>query len=606
MNKRIDLEELVKLSSVYLITPNYKGDKIAYYSDKTGRIELYVMDLDSREIKQVTHGEAPRALSAGFVWTRDDKAIVFAKDKDGDEQHNLFLIQVESGDIQQLNNDPTQEYAVEVHPDNVHLTVISTKNGQANIHLLNMRTLEWIELTQYRRPAMAGSWSPDGNWLSFGTNEDEDMRNMDGYLISRDGQTVRKVLDTGSASQDDLGDWHPDGRHIAVTSDAFGDPRAGILDIDSNEVRWLSPEGVAVTAGRFSPDGLWLSAIRNYESSLSPVLYNTETGEERVLSLPAGLAMGTSFVLGGKKLILSHNSSASRTQVLLYDLAFDTYEVLIPADYGALDPSVFVEAEHLYYTSSDGKRVPAILYKPRDIPEGAKLPAVVEAHGGPTGQWFMTFNPFTQFLVDSGYVVLQPNVRGSTGYGVKWRDMNLKDWGGGDLEDLAAGAEYLKSLDYVEGDRLAVYGGSYGGYMSFISVVKKPDLFKVGLPIVGITDLFKLYEEDMPHFQYYLEQQLGHPDDNKELYRDRSAVTHAEKLTAKLLIVHGLNDPRCPISQARGFRDRLLELGKREGTDADADFEYHEFEDEGHGPGGDVEQRLRNLHLIADFLERRL
>lgn len=142
--------------------------------------------------------------------------------------------------------------------------------------------------------------------------------------------------------------------------------------------------------------------------------------------------------------------------------------------------------------------------------------------------------------------------------------------------------------------------------MSFISVVKKPDLFKVGLPIVGITDLFKLYEEDMPHFQYYLEQQLGHPDENKELYRDRSAVTHAEKLTAKLLIVHGLNDPRCPISQARGFRDRLLALGKREGTDADADFEYHEFEDEGHGPGGDVEQRLRNLHLIADFLERRL
>ncbi len=110
----------------------------------------------------------------------------------------------------------------------------------------------------------------------------------------------------------------------------------------------------------------------------------------------------------------------------------------------------------------------------------------------------------------------------------------------------------------------------------------------------------------MEHFRYYLRQQMGDPEENADLWRDRSALTFADHVRAKLLIIHGTNDPRCPVSQARVSRDRLVELGRREGTDPDADFEYHEFADEGHGPSGDIAGKIRNYRLLVDFLARRL
>jgi dipeptidyl aminopeptidase/acylaminoacyl peptidase len=146
-----------------------------------------------------------------------------------------------------------------------------------------------------------------------------------------------------------------------------------------------------------------------------------------------------------------------------------------------------------------------------------------------------------------------------------------------------------------------VFGASYGGYLTYMAVTNKPDLFKVGIPWVGISDLPLLYAEDMEHFKYYLRQQMGDPEAHAELWRDRSATTRADRVTATLLILHGRNDPRCPISQARVFRDLLLRHGRVEGRD----FEYHEF-DEGHGAAQAPAARLRNLRLLEDFLARRL
>jgi dipeptidyl aminopeptidase/acylaminoacyl peptidase len=184
---------------------------------------------------------------------------------------------------------------------------------------------------------------------------------------------------------------------------------------------------------------------------------------------------------------------------------------------------------------------------------------------------------------------------------LQFRDMNIKDWGGGDLEDVAAGAEYLKSLPYVNLDRIGIFGGSYGGYMTYIAVVRKPDIWKAAVAWIGISDLHRLYASSMEHFKYYLRQMMGHPEADADLWRDRSAIHFMENLKAKLLIVHGVNDPRCPIEQARIARDRLLALGKIEGED----FEYVELGEEGHG-SSDIEQKIRSYRLLADFMERQL
>ncbi len=600
---RIFLDELARLPKFAFVTPSYHRDRIAFYWDKTGRFELYTLDLTTRECKRHTDGQAPKGLRAGFSWTRDDRAIVFAKDKDGDEQNNLFWLELATGEIRQLNDDPkTQEYVGEVHPDNRRAAVMSNRAGQMNIFTLDLEALVWRQLTDFKAPALASRWSKDGAYLALVSNESENLKNRDAYLVSHDGSQIKKVFSVRDGSQDRLVDWHPDGRRAAVTSDAGGSDRPGILDTQTGEVRWLGMEGIEERAVEFSQDGAWLLTIRNVESTLLPLLYQVESGAARTLKLPPGFSGTAWFVLGDSKLVLDHSATNRRLELLLYNLSSDTTEVVLPAEYGRLDPSLFVTEAYVRYPSFDGQKVPALLYKPADIPSAEKLPALVMVHGGPTWQFFRSFDPYAQFLVDQGYVVLQPNIRGSTGYGVAWRDANLKDWGGGDLEDVAAGAEYLKTLPYVDPDRLGIFGGSFGGFMTFLAVVKKPDLFKVGVPWMGITDLHKLYEEDMEHFRYYFRQQMGDPDADYDLWRDRSAIEFAAHLKAKLLIIHGANDPRCPVAQARLFRARLLALGKREGED----FEYHEFDDEGHGPSGNIQGTIRIYKLLADFLARQL
>src|SRR3712207_3122072 len=131
IREQIPLEELASLPTFAFVTPSYSGDQIAFYWDKTGRFELYTMDLRTREVRQLTHGEAPKGLRAGLQWTRDDAAIIFVRDKDGDEQDNLFYLDRESGQVRQLNDDPrTQEYAGQVRPDHTRLSVMPNRAGQ--------------------------------------------------------------------------------------------------------------------------------------------------------------------------------------------------------------------------------------------------------------------------------------------------------------------------------------------------------------------------------------------------------------------------------------------------------------------------------------------
>ena len=608
---RIPLEELCRLPSFYLPSVSWKGDRVAFYWDKTGQMELHVMDLATRETRQVSHGEVPRALRAGFAWDRADRSIVFAKDAGGTEQHDLYRIDIETGLVTQLTNDPTaQEYAGQFSPDDKWLTVLTNKRnpaapdrpGQLNLWKMRADGTDYAPLTNYAFPVVGGQWSPDGTLIAYVTNEDvTDLKNTDSYVVNADGTGARRVLSVKKGSKDTIADWHPDGKRLAVTSDASGQNRSGILDLGSGQVRWLGKDNVEEHAIRFSKDGRLLAAIRNFESSVRPIVYDVETGAAHELKLPDGFAVGAAFFDADRKLLVTFSSDVTRASLVSYDLATDTYETLLPAEYGTIDRSVFVEAKHVYYKTFDGKEVPALLYAPRDIASGERLPAIVHVHGGPTGQWFRGFDPFAQFLADRGLVVIEPNIRGSTGYGVDYRDAAIKDWGGADLEDVAAAADYLKTLPYVDPDRLVVFGGSYGGFMAFIAATKKPDIWRAAVAWVGVSDLHRLYEKSMEHFKYYFREQMGDPEKDRALWRDRSAVEFADKLRAKLLMVHGVNDPRCPVDQSRIFRDRLLELGRKEGED----FEYVELSDEGHG-STDIAQKIRTFNILADYLERAL
>jgi dipeptidyl aminopeptidase/acylaminoacyl peptidase len=605
------LKELASLPSFYFPSPSWDQDRIAFYWDKSGQMELYLLDLPGGDPRQLSHGEVPRSLRAGFIWSRDGKSIVFAKDRDGNEQHDLYAIDTQTGAVRQITDTPTaQEIPAEFSPDGEWLSIFSNRDGQMNLYKLrptgspngSPNGAEVTALTRFPNPITSGgAWSPDGEWLAFSVNETAELKNQDIYIVRTDGTDLRRVLQVKVGSLDTVLKWLPEGKRLAITSDASGVERPGILDIDTGEVRWFGAEGVEESASGISRNGKWLVALRNQDAVVQPVLYEIETGDARLLDLPAGLAIGSEFVLGDSALLVSTTSTTQRSELLLYELEENRARTVIPAEYGAIDPSLFVAPQYVTYPSSDDLSISAILYKPREAVDGEKLPAVVIVHGGPTGQFFRSFDSYAQFLADHGFVVLEPNIRGSTGYGVEFRDMNRYDWGGGDLEDVAAGAEYLKNLPFVDPDRIGIFGGSYGGYMTLMHAVKRPNLWKAAVSWVGISDLHRLYAKSMEHFKYYLRWHMGDPEENRDLWRERSALTHAENLKAKLLLVHGVNDPRCPVEQSRLFRDRLIELGYKEGED----FEYVELTGEGHG-SSDIAHKIRTYTLLVDFMERNL
>ncbi|MFC2172805.1 S9 family peptidase [Acidobacteriota bacterium] len=600
---RIPLEELASLPTFYFVQPSNDRKRVAFYWDKSGRMELYIADLPDGEPRQASHGEVPKSLRAGFIWSREDHQIVFAKDVNGNEQHDLWAIDVQTGEVTQLTNTPkAQEYPAQFSPDGKWLSMLSNRDGQLNLYKLRPDGSEVTALTRFANPVYAGGkWSSDGALIACTCNEEDDLKNQDIYIVQADGTGVRRALQVDVGSQEMTADWIPDSHSLSFTSDASGVNRPGILDIGTGEVRWFGEEGVEEYASGVSQNGKWLLTLRGQDATIEPMLYEIETGRQVRPSLPPGLVAGSKFVLDDSGLLVIHTSATRRMELLLYDLEKDASRTLIPAEYGTIDPGIFVPEQYVTYKSFDDLTIPALLYVPKGAEKAGKLPAVVIVHGGPTGQFYRAFDPYAQFLLDLGFVILQPNIRGSTGYGVKFRDMNRYDWGGGDLEDVACGAEYLKTLPYVDPDRIGIFGGSYGGYMTLMQVVKKPDLWKAGVAWIGISDLHKLYTKSMEHFKYYFRAQMGDPEEYGDLWTERSAITHAANLKAKLLLVHGVNDPRCPLEQSTLFRDRLLDLGYKDGED----FEYLELGEEGHG-SSDIPQKIRTYQLLADFMQRRL
>ncbi len=609
VKNKYTIDDLSKIPLIFLPKLNHAKDKVAFYWDKTGILELYVMDLRTREIRQVSHGECPRAIRAGFVWTRDDRNLVFAKDKAGDENHNLVKIDINSGATEQLTDTPKhQDYPADTSPNGKYIAMPSTRKGQLNLFKLNIETKAADQLTDHKNPTLGGlSWNPKKDWIAYNVNETKNLQNTDVWLVKSDGSEKRKIVCMAEGSQDIVVEWSEDGRLLALTTNASGVNQSGIYDFNSGNIQLLGEGKYEEYASTFTRDGRRLICSRNHDAAITPVVYDLETGDCEVLDFPNGIIGGylgfrTELAMNDKYLISTLATPTIPSSLVAYNVETTEIENLIEPQYGSVNPNFFVSPQYVKYQSYDGLEIAAVMYKPKYIKEGKKIPALVMVHGGPTAQFFQTFSILGQIFAGEGFVLLQPNVRGSTGYGKEFEDMNIMDWGGGDLEDVASGAKYLKTLPYVDEKRIGVFGGSYGGYMTFLQVTKKPELWNAACAWIGISRLKTFYERSRPHFRYFFRKNMGDPNENSELWEDRSALNFAENLRCPLLIVHGTNDPRCPVEESRQFRDTLIELGKKEGED----FEYIEFADEGHGAYTDMSMRTRTNKLLVDFFKRKL
>ncbi|WP_153554334.1 prolyl oligopeptidase family serine peptidase [Halomicrobium sp. LC1Hm] len=612
------LEALASLPTFHHATVSPDGSEVAVYYDETGRNELHVVDVETGERTRWSDGEVPRNARWHVEWGADGERVFFHLDDDGNEQNDVYAID-RDGSAEPVVELDGQTILQDIGEDGETLLVGSTASGQMQLYRHDCATGATTQLTAYDRAVGAGVLSPDCERIAYATNETDTFENTDTYVADADGSNPRNLEIGETGAEVAPVDWSPDGDRLLVTDNTADLGRCGVYDLSTDEVTWYGGE-FDEDADSFLPGGDRFLAVRIRECAKEVVVYDARTGAATTLDLPTGVASlgrAGSAVVDEERIVCSHTTPDRRPELLCYDLATDETEQLIAADYGDLDPDRFVDAEYFTFDSAGvaefddrpgqgvesdpaSREIEALLYDSGERPS----PAIVNPHGGPRGQDTRGFDLYTQFLCSQGYSVLKVNYRGSTGRGREFAQAIYDDWGGNEQADIAKGTTILAEKEWVDDDRIAVFGGSYGGYSAYCQLTMYPELYDAGVAWIGVTDLRDLYENTMPHYRTeLLEKNVGSPEENPELYDERSPITHAENLAAPLLVLHGVNDRRVPVSQARLFRDRLDELGYEAGEDGD--YEYVELGEEGHA-STDVDQKIRTFRMLADFLERRL
>jgi dipeptidyl aminopeptidase/acylaminoacyl peptidase len=251
------------------------------------------------------------------------------------------------------------------------------------------------------------------------------------------------------------------------------------------------------------------------------------------------------------------------------------------------------------FASRDGLTVHGYLTVPPGF-EDQRLPMVLLVHGGPWHRDVWGYDPEAQWLANRGYACLQINFRGSTGYGKAFLNAGDKEWGGNMHNDLADAVQWAVDQGVADRDRIAIYGGSYGGYAALVGATFTPDLFKCAVDIVGPSNLITFIETIPPYWESYLEmlhRRVGHPERDKELLESRSPLNHVDRIRIPLLIAQGANDPRVKESES----EQIVAAMKTNGID----HEYLLFPDEGHG-FAKPENRLKFYAAAERFLAKHM
>jgi dipeptidyl aminopeptidase/acylaminoacyl peptidase len=263
----------------------------------------------------------------------------------------------------------------------------------------------------------------------------------------------------------------------------------------------------------------------------------------------------------------------------------------------SLTPQSIPSSELVHYKTFDGKIITAVLRMPFNLKRDGSNPAIIFPHGGPTGQTSDTWSRWSNALVTRGYIVLMPNPRGSTGYGMDFQRANYKDLGGGDLKDEMYGLDWLLNTGFVDPRKVGVFGGSYGGFMTLMLVAKESDKFAAAVDLFGPLDWYTMMKNSDPLLNQYLRNLLGDPEQDSNVYKDDSPIKYVQNIRAPLLVLQGDNDPRVPKEET----EQLVDILKKRGNVIDVVY----YPDEGHG-FDKLEHQIDAAHRIVAWFEKYL
>lgn len=535
----------------------------------------------------------------------DGRRIILSAAIGGNEQTDLYLLDVASGEISPLLVNPSIVYGFQVWlRDSSGFVYTANDESSADFHIyrLNLENNQSTKLL-----ARAGNWSAsditsDGKRLLVGQFISASHANA--YELSAETGELTKLDIGGNETFNEAAGYLPGETAAMIVSDhEEGIPRVFVRELPIVRTLHRTPREPFKPMPQIDAFEIEGGAI-NEDRTLGAVVYN-EGGYAtmRVVRLPSfepiempEIERGLTGSVDIRGTTVTFTLSNARTPGLSY--AFDAasrgeLDQLTIAQTQGIELSKFTLPKLVKYPSFDGVEIPAFIYTPPGHSPGTAIPFVVNYHGGPEGQSRPGFTALTQYLLASGYGVMQPNVRGSTGYG---RDFHMMDnyrkrWDS--VKDGVEAARWLVKNGYAEAGRIAAYGGSYGGFMSVACVIEGADVFGASINVVGIVN-FKTFLEQTKDYRRKLREAEYGPLSDPEFLASISPLNRIDEIKCPMFIAHGLNDPRVPVGEAMQLAVGL----QRRGYDPELLF----FPDEGHG-FAKLDNRLLFAKRMVKFLQ---
>jgi dipeptidyl aminopeptidase/acylaminoacyl peptidase len=609
------IQQYLNIKSAGSPTLSPDGRRMAYLTNVSGTSQIWMTDLPGGAPKQITNYDD----NVGFVrWLPDDSGLIFGKARGGDENTQFFWMKTDGNGVRELTNDPKIRHNfAEVSFDGKTIYYTSNKRNRTffDVYSMDLATGKEELLYQYDGNVDVAAVSDSGKKIVVSRDGIEKSLDNDLYLV--DVESKKEVHLTPHADASQFGNVHFLADGLLFTTDdkrdfqglaqmrkinAAGDDwseanretkivHEAAWDVSGVEMQTYGSV-IAYTVNRAGFSEIWL---RKVETGGKPLIATIAKTATRIDGLPGrGIVSGLTFSKDQTKLAFSYSSSTQNGDIWIYDLKKLTLMQVTKSDRAGIPQESFVAPELITFKSFDGLSVSGWYYKPAAGTKTA-LPVIVSVHGGPEGQERPGFNPLYQYYLSRGYAVLAPNVRGSTGYGKVYTHLDDVKNRENSVKDLAYAVEWLKTKGSADPKRIAVMGGSYGGYMTLAAITLYPELWAAAVDTVGIVNWESFLKNTSGYRRRQREVEYGMLDRDIDFLRAISPIKKIDRVKTPLFVIQGKNDPRVPYTEAEQVVKALKDRG--------AIVEYKLYDDEGHGISK-LKNRLELYPLVADFLDR--
>ncbi|HKZ22547.1 MAG TPA: S9 family peptidase [candidate division Zixibacteria bacterium] len=570
------------------------GKQVAFLTNITGTRQIWVVDDKGGWPNQITFYQN---TIGDIFWSPDGKWILFEMDKDGNEKFQLYLISPDGSHTIQLTDKPNVIHSFGGWlKDGHNIAFSSNERNEAffDIYVMDIRTKQ--PQLVYQKDALLETYgfSPDNQHLIVKENITNLNANL--YLFDFASSTAKLLTPHKGDAVYDYISWTPDSRGFYLCSDQNRDfVNLAFYDVKSRKLKFIEHQKRDIEELEISEDGKLLAYVENDNGYGVLKVRNLETGEDLAPLALRGIATGLEFSKDGNRLAYSYVSPTSNADIQIYDFKESKKNQVTNSTKAGIPQESFMEPNLIKYKSFDGLEIPAFFYLPKSGETMQKNPVILYIHGGPEAQERPFFSIVFQYFISRGYAIFAPNIRGSTGYGKKYTHLDDIKLRGNAIKDVVYAAEYLKNHRLIDPDKIVIYGGSYGGYMTLAAITFYPDLWAAAVDIVGIANFETFLQNTGAWRRKLREAEYGYLDKDIQILRKFSPIHYVENIKTPLFVIQGANDQRVPKSEA----EQIVESVKAKG----GIVEYLLFEDEGHGLSK-LPNRIKGYSAIADFLDK--